>query len=128
MKKKLYVVLDTNIFYAPMYFKIDFIKELLYKLNEFDVELLVPSSVVEEIKNLNDNFPKQYFEKYSKDIKIVNTSVRSTDESILELCKKLKESGNNVLACTADNRLRKILKDKKIPCALVNKDKQIIIK
>jgi len=96
------VILDTNALLMQFEFKIDLEDELTRLLGAF--EILIPSSVLDELKNIKDKHVKPALDLASK-YKTVETEKKG-DESILFLAKKLK-----AVVVTNDGELRRRLKE-----------------
>ncbi|MEW6069171.1 MAG: PIN domain-containing protein [Candidatus Thermoplasmatota archaeon] len=100
------VLLDTNALLAVFQFKIDLEKELDRLLGRY--EILVPTSVVKELKGLKSRYALaalKLSERYNK-VELKG----EVDNAILELAKK-----GNIVVVTNDRALRRKLRTNKIP-------------
>lgn len=100
------VLLDTNALLAVFQFKLDLEKELDRLLGKY--EILVPTSVVQELKTVRSKYASaalKFAERYSK-IKLKG----DVDKAILSFAKE-----GNIVVVTNDRALRKKLRINKIP-------------
>jgi len=104
MKRKSFtpVILDTNALLMQFEFKIDLEDELSRLLGAY--EILIPSSVLNELKNLKDKNARSALE-FALKYRVIETEKKG-DESILAMAKEL-----NAVVVTNDRELRKRLKD-----------------
>jgi rRNA-processing protein FCF1 len=96
------VILDTNALLTQFEFKIDLEDELTNLLGTY--EILIPSSVLNELKNLKDRDARSALD-FALRYKVIETEKKG-DESIFALAKEL-----NAVVVTNDRVLRKRLKD-----------------
>ena len=96
------VILDTNALLTQFEFKIDLEDELTNLLGTY--EILIPSSVLNELKNLKDKDARSALD-FALKYKVIETEKKG-DESIFAMAKEL-----NAVVVTNDRELRKRLKD-----------------
>jgi len=121
------IILDTNFLISSFSFKIDFIDEVKNLIEE-PLEFLVPGSVVRELKRISKSKGKD--SKYAKialdlikqkDIKIIKSKGKNTDEAILNL------ADENSIIATNDIELRKKLKTFKAKTIYLRAKKHLAI-
>lgn len=95
------VILDTNALLMQFEFKIDLEDELTKLLGAYEIQ--IPSSVLNELKNLKDKYSNSAYE-FALKYKIIGTDKKG-DESILAMAREL-----NAVVVTNDRVLRKRLK------------------
>ncbi len=96
------VILDTNALLMQFEFKIDLEDELTRLLGVF--EILIPSSVLDELKNIKDKNVKSALDLASR-YKTIETEKKG-DKSIIFLAEKFK-----AVVVTNDRELRRRLKE-----------------
>jgi rRNA-processing protein FCF1 len=96
------VILDTNALLTQFEFKIDLEDELTNLLGTY--EILIPSSVLNELKNLKNKDARSALD-FALKYKVIETEKKG-DESIFAMAKEL-----NAVVVTNDRVLRKRLKD-----------------
>ena len=102
------VLLDTNVLMMPFEININLERELDRLLGAY--EILVPSSVINELKKLSKkNKAASLALTLAKRYAVINTS-KEGDLSIIHLAKELK-----AVVVTNDKILRKILRNEDIP-------------
>lgn len=96
------VILDTNALLSQFEFKFDLIDELTRLLGIY--EILIPSSVLDELRNIKDKHSRSAL-RYASRFKTVESKEKG-DESILSLAKEQK-----AMVVTNDRELRRRLKE-----------------
>jgi rRNA-processing protein FCF1 len=97
------VIIDTNAFIMQVEYRIDFEYELMGLLGSF--EILIPITVLNELKNIKDKHSKAAL-KIAQKYRTIE-SVKRGDEAILSLAVKL-----HAIVITNDRELRKRLIEK----------------
>jgi rRNA-processing protein FCF1 len=97
------VIIDTNALIMQVEYKIDFESELMSLLGSF--EILIPMTVLNELKNIKDKHAKPAL-KLAQKYRIIE-SIKRGDDAILNLALKL-----NAIVVTNDRELRKRLLEK----------------
>ncbi len=106
------IVLDTNFLLIPFYYKIDIFSEIAYSI-QTSYKLIIPSSVVYELKSLSKNKGKEgiaarlalkIIETRKKDVAIISTTLKP-DDWIAQFAEK-----ENAIVCTVDKELKKKIK------------------
>lgn len=101
------VVLDTNALLMPFQFSLNLDEEIQRLVG--DVDIYVPSSVMEELRAMDKKAPLQLAEKYQKiDVE------KKRDEGVLEAAERL-----NGMIVTNDKELRNRALDRKIAVAFL---------
>ena len=101
------VILDTNALLMPFQFGINLSTELKRLLGAF--EIVVPSSVLDELKGLKPKNLAKAAEALSLRFKVWSTEEKG-DEAIVSLAKELK-----AVVVTNDKRLMEALRKLKLP-------------
>lgn len=110
------VILDTNALLAQFQFGIDLEDELSRLLGAF--EILIPSSVLFELKNVRDRHAKAAL-KLAERYKVIASDIKG-DESILSLAVQL-----DTIVVTNDKALRKRLKAQGISVIFLRQKKYL---
>ncbi|RLF72088.1 MAG: twitching motility protein PilT [Thermoplasmata archaeon] len=98
------VIIDANVLFIPFQFGVNLTESLRELLGE-GVEIIVPSSVIDELERLpGEDWRKRAALKLARRFRIVRTDGKG-DRAILELAKRLK-----LPVVTQDKELKKRLK------------------
>lgn len=98
------VIIDANVLFIPFQFGVNLTESLRELLGE-GVEIIVPSSVIDELERLpGEDWRKRAALKLARRFRIVRTEGKG-DRAILELAKRLK-----LPVVTQDKELKKRLK------------------
>ena len=117
-RKTLKIVLDSNVLFVPLQFKIDIFKELKALLNT-NFELLLLSPIRRELEKLAEEGPPKmrknasYALKLAEKCKLVEVDgefAASTDDVIIKFARE-----QNCPVFTNDSQLRKRLRDINMP-------------
>ena len=122
-RKILKIILDSNVFFVPIYFKIDIFRELKQLLNR-NFEMILISPVKQELETLSQkNFSFQDRKNISfalklalqcKYIEVKKPEKMPTDEIIIKKAKDWK-----AIVFTNDLELKKRLRDISVPVIYV---------
>ncbi|UCE74614.1 MAG: hypothetical protein JSV56_02635 [Methanomassiliicoccales archaeon] len=99
------VIIDTNALIMKIEYRIDFEEELAVLLG--GNEILIPSTVLDELKNIENKNAKAAL-KFAERYRVIE-SVKRGDDAILSLALKL-----NAVVVTNDRELRNRLKEKEL--------------
>jgi rRNA-processing protein FCF1 len=124
------VILDSNVLFVPLKFKID-IDEKLKELLKTPFEPVLLSPIIEEMKKIaqhgspNERKNAAFALNMAKKYKVVNVETEpetSTDDVILRIANEWKSP-----VFTNDKRLRKRLRDINVPVIYVRQKSLLII-
>lgn len=113
---KVMVLLDTNFLTMPQQFKIDIVEEIKYKIP--NAELVTIEPVVKELEKLPVG--KVALEMIKKGLIRVLPAKGNADEALLKSALE-----NKAVVCTNDRKLRKMLRNNKVPVMYLRERKRI---